>query len=183
MHTVYDPEYAQRFWRVLLRVDRVFKHFRIGFLGKVSPVHMFWESFDMAVTRFSGRRAPQHPDGVPSLPDAVTREAYSHEVSSAGFWPGGGGVNDPAFYSYAYPTPAGFDSAPVQPRDAFYHKKLGEFILRTMPCATPKRRMRCYWSFHKAPMKPRLKPVAGTERRSSVCWANPVLVPEIPGKT
>jgi hypothetical protein len=128
-HTVYDPEYAQRFWRVLLRVDRVFKHFRIGFLGKVSPVHMFWESFDMAVTRFSGRRAPQHPGGVPSLPDAVTREAYPHQVSSAGFWPGGDGVNNPAFYSYAYPIPAGFDSAPVQPRDAFYHKELGEFIL------------------------------------------------------
>jgi hypothetical protein len=129
MHTIYDPEYAQRFWRVLLQVDRVFKHFRTGFLGKVSPVHMFWGSFDRAVTRFSGRRAPQHPGGVPSLPDAVTREAYPHQVSSAGFWPGGDGVNNPAFYSYAYPIPAGFDSAPVQPRDAFYHKELGEFIL------------------------------------------------------
>jgi hypothetical protein len=129
MHSAYDPEYAQRFWRVLLQVDRVFKQFRTGFLGKVSPVHFFWGSFDLAVTRFSGRPAPQHPGGVPSLPDPVTREAYSHEVSSAGFWPGGGAVDYPAFYSYAYPTPAGFDSAPVQPEAAFYHKEMGEFIL------------------------------------------------------
>jgi hypothetical protein len=129
VHNAYDPAYAQRFWRVLLQVDRVFKQFRTGYLGKVSPVHLFWGSFDLAVTRFSGRRAPQHPGGVPNLPDSVAREAYTHEVSSAGFWPGGGGVNYPAFYSYAYPTPAGFDSAPVQPGEAFYHKEMGEFIL------------------------------------------------------
>ena len=107
-HAAYDPEYAQRFWRVLVQADRVFKHFRTGFLGKGSPVHFFWGSFDLAVTRFSGRRAPLHPGGVPNLPDAVTREAYSHEVSSAGFWPGGGAIDYPAFYSYAYPVPAGF---------------------------------------------------------------------------
>jgi hypothetical protein len=129
VHCVYDPEYAARFWRVLLQVERVFKHFRTGFLGKVSPVHLFWGSLDLAVTRFSGRLAPVHPGGVPNLPDPVTREAYSHEVSSAGFWPGGGAVDYPAFYSYAYPTPVGFDSAPVQPSEAFYKKDLGEFIL------------------------------------------------------
>jgi hypothetical protein len=128
-HNAYDPDYAHRFWRALLQVDRVFKQFRTSYLGKVSPVHLFWGSFDLAVTRFSGRRAPQHPGGVPNLPDSVTREAYSHEVSSAGFWPGGGAVDYPAFYAYAYPTPAGFDSAPVQPADAFYHKEMGEFIL------------------------------------------------------
>ena len=100
-----------------------------GFLGKVSPVHFFWGSFDLAVTRFSGRTAPPHPGGIPNLPDAVTREAYSHEVSSAGFWPGGGAVDDPAFYSYAYPEPAGFAAAPVRPAAAFFHEQLGEFIL------------------------------------------------------
>ena len=106
-HAAYDAEYVQRFWRVLLQADRLFKEFRTRFLGKVSPVHFFWGSFDHAVTRFSGRTAPPHPGGIPNLPDAVTREAYSHEVSSAGFWPGGGAVDYPAFYSYAYPTPAG----------------------------------------------------------------------------
>src|SRR5471030_1930139 len=105
-HASYDPDYANRFWRVLLATDRVFFRFRSGFLGKVSPVHFFWGSNDLAVTRFSGRQAPRHPGGVPKLPDTVVREAYSHEVSSAGFWPGGGGVIDfPAFYSYAYPAP------------------------------------------------------------------------------
>ena len=128
-HAAYDPDYAQRFWRVLLQADRVFKQFRTRFLGKVSPVHFFWGSFDHAVTRFSGRKAPPHPGGVPNLPDAVTREAYSHEVSSAGFWPGGGAVDYPAFYSYAYPTPAGFAAAPVRPEAAFFHEQLGEFIL------------------------------------------------------
>ena len=128
-HSAYDPVYAQRFWRVLLQVDRVFKLFRTGFLGKVSPVHLFWGSFDLAVTRFSGRGAPRHPGGLPNFPDRVAREAYTHEVSSAGFWPGGGAVEYPAFYSYAYPTPEGFGSAPVQPEDAFYHKAMGEFIL------------------------------------------------------
>jgi hypothetical protein len=128
-HAAYDPDYAERFWRVLLQADRVFKQFRTCFLGKVSPVHFFWGSFDHAVTRFSGRTAPPHPGGIPNLPDAVTREAYSHEVSSAGFWPGGGAIEYPAFYSYAYPTPEGFAAAPVRPEAAFFHEQLGEFIL------------------------------------------------------
>jgi hypothetical protein len=128
-HAAYDPEYAQRFWRVLLQADRLFKQFRTRFRGKVSPVHFFWGSFDHAVTRFSGREAPPHPGGIPNLPDAVTREAYSHEVSSAGFWPGGGAIDYPAFYSYAYPTPAGFAATPVRPEGAFFHEQLGEFVL------------------------------------------------------
>ena len=107
----------------------MFSHFRTGFLGKASPVHFFWGSFDLAVTRFSGRRAPPHPGGVPNLPDAVAREAYSHEVSSAGFWPGGGAIDYPAFYSYAYPAPEGFAAARVRPDAAFWSKELGEFIL------------------------------------------------------
>ncbi len=125
----YHPDHAQRFWHALLQIDRVFKRFRSGFLGKVSPVHFFWGSFDLAVTRFSGRAAPLHPGGVPALPDAITREAYSHELSSAGFWPGGGGVDYPAFYSYAYPEPPGFRAAPVRPDSAFFHEAMGEFIL------------------------------------------------------
>jgi hypothetical protein len=128
-HAAYDPEYAQRFWRVLLQADRVLKAFRTGFLGKCSPVHFFWGSFDLAVTRFSGRRAPPHSGGVPNLPDAVAREAYSHEVSSAGFWPGGGAIDYPAFYSYAYPAPEGFHAARVRPKAAFFNQQLGEFIL------------------------------------------------------
>ncbi|MEM8951977.1 MAG: DUF5996 family protein, partial [Pseudomonadota bacterium] len=104
----YDYEAITRFWQALVSVDRVFKHFRTGFLGKVSPVHLFWGSFDLAVTRFSGRSAPLHPGGILALPDEVTHEAYSHEVSSAGFWPGGGGVDEAMFYAYAYPTPEGF---------------------------------------------------------------------------
>jgi hypothetical protein len=114
---------------VLLQADRVFKQFRARFCGKVSPAHFFWGSFDHAVTRFSGRTAPPHPGGIPNLPDAVTREAYSHEVSSAGFWPGGGATDYPAFYSYAYPTPEGFGAMPVRPEAAFFHEKMGEFIL------------------------------------------------------
>jgi hypothetical protein len=129
VHAAYDPDYANRFWRLLLQADRVFKTFRTGFIGKCSPVHFFWGSFDLAVTRFSGRRAPLHPGGVPNLPDDVVREAYSHEVSSAGFWPGGGGIDYPAFYSYAYPAPAGFGSADVRPDAAFFSQELGEFIL------------------------------------------------------
>ena len=128
-HAAYDRVFAEKFWRVLLRSHEVFSHFRTGFLGKVSPVHFFWGSFDLAVTRFSGRRAPPHPGGVPGLPDAVAREAYSHEVSSAGFWPGGGPIDYPAFYSYAYPAPAGFAAAKVAPAEAFFSKELGEFIL------------------------------------------------------
>jgi hypothetical protein len=125
----YDAEAVTRFFHALVSADRVFKRFRTGFLGKCSPVHLFWGSFDLAVTRFSGRRAPLHPGGVPALPDAVTREAYSHEVSSAGFWPGGGGVDFPAFYSYAYPAPEGFAEAQVSPAAAYSDKTLGEFLL------------------------------------------------------
>lgn len=128
-HHAYDPEHARRFWQVLLQVDRVFKQFRSGFLGKASPVHFFWGSFDLAVTRFSGRRAPPHPGGVPALPDPITREAYSHELSSAGFWPGNGGLGYPAFYSYAWPEPEGFRTARVRPDEAFFHREMGEFIL------------------------------------------------------
>ncbi len=125
----FDLEQARRFWRALVQVDRVLARFRTGFVGKVSPVHLFWGSFDLAVTRFSGRRAPLHPGGVPGLPDAVTREAYSHEVSSTGFWPGGGLIAHAAFYSYAYPAPEGYDAAPVAPTGAFFHPELREFIL------------------------------------------------------
>ena len=128
-HAAYDAEYAQRFWRVLLQADRVLKQFRTGFIGKCSPVHFFWGSFDLAVTRFSGRKAPPHPGGVPGLADAVVREAYSHEVSSAGFWPGGGGVDYAAFYSYTYPVPDGFKTLAVQPEAAFFSESLGEFLL------------------------------------------------------
>jgi hypothetical protein len=128
-HASYEPEFAQRFWRILSQVERVLFEFRTSFLGKCSPVHFFWGSFDLAVTRFSGRRAPLHPGGVPYLPDTVAQEAYSHEVSSAGFWPGGDGAEYPAFYSYAYPQPAGFSSAAIRPKEAFYSEKLSEYIL------------------------------------------------------
>jgi hypothetical protein len=128
-HRSYDAEYANRFWRALVQADRVFKIFRARFIGKASPVHFFWGAGDLAVTRFSGRRAPEHPGGIPNLPDWVTREAYSHEVSSCGFWPGGGAIDYPAFYSYAYPPPAGFAEARGEPEGAFYSKDYGEFIL------------------------------------------------------
>lgn len=128
-HASYDGEYARRFWRVLVQVDRVLGEFRSAFLGKCSPVHFFWGSFDLAVTRFSGRRAPLHPGGVPFLPDAVAQEAYSHEVSSAGFWPGNDSLPYPAFYSYAYPEPPGFPQAAVRPGQAFYNTDLHEYIL------------------------------------------------------
>jgi hypothetical protein len=124
----YDAEYANRFWRSLVQSAGVFEHFRTGFLGKGSPVHFFWGSFDLAVTRFSGRPAPLHPGGVPNLPDAVVREAYSHEVSSAGFWPGGNGF-DASFYSYAYPEPAGYRQARIDPAAAAFDTTLGEFVL------------------------------------------------------
>ena len=129
VHRSYDRDFANRFWRALLRSHELFSYFRTSFLGKASPVHFFWGSFDLAVTRFSGRRAPLHPGGVPHLSDAVVREAYSHEVSSAGFWPGGGAIDYPAFYSYAYPAPGGFASAHVRPAQAFFSSELGEFIL------------------------------------------------------
>ena len=128
-HASYDPNAVGRFLQILVNADRVFKQFRTGFLGKASPVHFFWGSFDLAVTRFSGRRAPRHPGGVPNLSDAVACEAYSHEVSSAGFWPGSGAIDYPAFYSYAYPEPEGFRSARVRPEAAFFSEALGEFIL------------------------------------------------------
>ena len=135
VHAAYDREYVQRFWKVLTQVDLIFKGFRTGFLGKASPVHFFWGSFDLAVTRFSGRRAPQFEGKVPGLAIDVMREAYSHEVSSAGFWPGSAEV-DAAFYSYAYPTPPGFKQARVQPDGAFFYETLGEFLL-------PYEAMRC----------------------------------------
>ncbi|MBV9459026.1 MAG: hypothetical protein JO141_16105 [Bradyrhizobium sp.] len=128
-HASYDSDAVQRFFRILVNADRVFKQFRSGFIGKASPVHFFWGSFDLAVTRFSGRRAPLHPGGVPHLPDEVACEAYSHEVSSAGFWPGGGVIDYPAFYSYAYPEPAGFRTLKVRPDAAFFSEALGEFVL------------------------------------------------------
>jgi hypothetical protein len=127
-HDAYDPAAAHRFWRALVQADRIFKLFRSGFIGKASPVHFFWGSFDLAVTRFSGRPAPPHPGGVPGLPDDVAREAYSHEVSSAGFWPGNEAFPRAAFYSYAYPEPGGFRDRAVPPGAAF-DPTLGEFIL------------------------------------------------------
>jgi hypothetical protein len=128
-HASYDPEGANRLWRVLVQAGRVFTDFRSRFLGKCSPVHFFWGSFDMAVTRFSGRPAPPHPGGVPHLADRVVREAYSHELSSAGFWPGDHRFPHPAFYSYAYPEPDRFPKAAVRPTGAFYSPALREFLL------------------------------------------------------
>jgi len=128
-HASYDPDAVRRFFQILVNVDHVFKQFRTGFLVKASPVHFFWGSFDLAVTRFSGRRAPRHPGGVPHLPDEVACEAYSHEESSAGFWPGSGAIDYPAFYSYVYPEPAGFRTTQVRPDAAFFSEALGEFIL------------------------------------------------------
>lgn len=127
-HASYDPDAAHRCWQILLQSERVFTEFRSHFCGKVSPVHFFWGSFDLAVTRFSGRRAPEHPGGVPNLPDEVAKEAYNQEVSSAGFWPGAG-LGYPAYYAYAYPTPDGFGDYRVHPEEAFFHRELGEFIL------------------------------------------------------
>jgi hypothetical protein len=124
----YDSASVQRFWRILVTADHLFKLFRTSFLGKASPVHLFWGGFDLAVTRFSGRRAPLHPGGIPGLSDRVTREAYSHEVSSAGFWPGNDAYPHAAFYSYAYPEPKGFRDAAMPP-GATYEAQLGEFIL------------------------------------------------------
>lgn len=129
IHRAYDREYVHRFWLILVQADRVFKQFRARFIGKCSPVHFFWGAPDLAVTRFSGRKAPEHPGGIPHLPEWVAREAYSHEVSSCGFWPGGGAFPYPAFYSYSYPEPPGFAAARVGPDAAFYHPGLREFIL------------------------------------------------------
>ena len=129
VHRSYEPAQANRFWRVLVQADRVFWKFRARFCGKCSPVHFFWGSLDLAVTRFSGRAAPPHPGGVPHLPDSVAREAYAQEVSSLGFWPGNAAQPTPIFYSYAYPPPAGFAEAKVQPAAAFYSQDLREFVL------------------------------------------------------
>src|SRR5438046_9536511 len=128
IHAAYDPVQVNRFWRALAQIDQVFAVFRSRFLGKVSPVHFFWGSFDHAVTRFSGRRAPPPPSN-PNIPDFINREAYSHELSSCGFAPGNGGFGRPAFYSYAYPQPAGFGEASVRPSGGYYDKNIGEFIL------------------------------------------------------
>jgi hypothetical protein len=128
-HASYDAEYAQRFWRILVQAEQVCTAFRAPFLGKVSPVHFFWGSFDLAVTRFSGRKAPVLAGASPHLGAWVMREAYSHEVSSCGFWPGNGGFGEAAFYAYAYPEPAGFGGAPVRPDAASYNQELGQFIL------------------------------------------------------
>ena len=129
LHAAYDRDSANRFWRILLQCNRVFGLFRSRFIGKVSPVHFFWGSFDLAVTRFSGRPAPEHPGSAPHVGNWVMREAYSHEVSSCGFWPGGGAVKEPAFYSYAYPQPPGFAKAKVGPKGAYWQDDLQEFIM------------------------------------------------------
>ena len=125
----YDAEAARRFWRALIQVQRVLAVFRTGFLGKASPIHFFWGSFDLASTRFSGRAAPRHPGGFPGLPDAVTCEAYSHEEASVGFWPGSDAYPQPAFYAYAYPAPPGYADAGVMPEGATWNAALGEFLL------------------------------------------------------
>ena len=129
VHRVYDREYANRFWRVLAQSDRVFKQFRSRFCGKCSPVHFFWGAPDLAVTRFSGRAAPPHPGGIPHMPDAIMREAYSQEVSSLGFWPGAEMMPQAIFYSYAYPEPKGFAEAKVKPETASYNSQFKEFVL------------------------------------------------------
>jgi len=129
-HSAYDHEYAARFWLALVQCDRVFKAFRARFAGKCSPVHFFWGAGDLAVTRFSGRRAPVHPGGAPNMPDVLLREAYSHECSSCGFWPGGERQPYPFFFSYAYPAPQGFAEAKIKPAFAAFDKTLGEFVLR-----------------------------------------------------
>lgn len=128
-HRSYDHEHANRYWRILVQTDRILKDFRTRFIGKGSPVHFFWGGPDLAVTRFSGRPAPLHPGGIPNLPDWITQEAYSHEVSSCGFWAGGGAIPYAAFYAYAYPEPAGFAASAVKPAGAFYSNDLREFIL------------------------------------------------------
>jgi hypothetical protein len=128
-HASYDADAVGAFFRALVHADRVLRRFRTGFVGKASPVHFFWGSFDLAVTRFSGRAAPPHPGGIVNLPDAVTREAYSHEVSSAGFWPGNDAYPHAAFFSYAYPSPDGFATAPIEPAGAVWSDAMGEWLL------------------------------------------------------
>ena len=174
-HASYDPDAVRRFLQILVNADRVFKQFRTGFLGKASPVHFFWGSFDLAVTRFSGRRAPRHPGGVPHLSDAVACEAYSHEESSAGFWPGSGAIDYPAFYSYAYPEPKA--TAPRRcgpPRHSSARRSANSSCLM-MRYAPPRSRTRRCSNFCKAPMKPRPMRRSGTAmrwnaRRASQAW-------------
>ena len=140
VHKDYDADAVNRFWRMLVQAERVMTQFRSRFIGKCSPVHLFWGAMDLAVTRFSGRPAPTHPGGIPHLPDPITREAYSHEVSSCGFWPGTPPVGYPAFYAYAYPEPSGFADAPLRPEGAFYSTDFREFVLpydRVRESATP----------------------------------------------
>lgn len=129
LHKDYDADAVHRFWQILVQTERVMLQFRARFIGKCSPIHLFWGAMDLAVTRFSGRIAPPHPGGIPNLPDRVTREAYSHEVSSCGFWAGTPPIDYPAFYAYAYPAPAGFAEARVRPEGAFYSNEFGEFVL------------------------------------------------------
>lgn len=126
--TSYDAEAVHAFWTALVRTNHVFKTYRAGFIGKSSPSHFFWGAFDLAVTRFSGRTAPPHPGGAPNCPDWIMREAYSHELASAGFWPGAG-LGEAAYYAYAYPEPEGYASARVQPKAAYYHADLREYVL------------------------------------------------------
>ena len=128
-HESYDPEKIKAFWLALVNIDKVFNKFRAKFSGKCSPVHFFWGAFDLAVTRFSGRPAPKHPGGAPNMPDNIMQEAYSHEVSSCGFWPGSEQSPNPAFYSYCYPTPTSFGERPVDPEESFYSTEMGEFFL------------------------------------------------------
>lgn len=129
VHKDYDADAVNRFWRILVQTERVMLQFRSRFIGKCSPIHLFWGAMDLAVTRFSGRTAPEHPGGIPNLPDRITREAYSHEVSSCGFWAGTPPIDYPAFYAYAYPQPEGFPEARIRPDGAFFSKDFGEFIL------------------------------------------------------
>jgi hypothetical protein len=135
-HQSFNPDHARTLWRALLQAQRVMTRFRAGYWGKASPVHFFWGSFDLAVTRFSGKKAPPHDGGIPNFPDDVAREAYSHEVTSCGFWPGNRESNTPIFYSYAYPTPQGFSAAKVAPERAFWLDALGEFALPYEAVAT-----------------------------------------------
>lgn len=128
-HRSYDRDYADRCWQILSQADRVLQEFRGRFVGKCSPVHFFWGAFDLACTRFNGETAPEHPGGVPNIPDSAVREAYSHRCISAGWWPGGGPLPEPAFYSYSYPEPSGYPEAAVRPAYAYYHRDLKEFIL------------------------------------------------------
>jgi hypothetical protein len=167
----YDPAMARDFWRALVQIVRVFRRFRSCFLGKTSPIQFFWGSADLAVTRFSGRRAPLHPGGIPNLPDEVTREAYSHEVSSAGFWAGDERAPEPSFYAYAYPTPAGFSQAPVAPEAARFEPALGEFLLPSPPSEPRRTLTRPCWPSCRPPTQPPPTWAAGIARRWSAAKA------------